>query len=252
MDRVSNRIPQSILNAAHQRFCSRLENAKDVTQLFLITIDVTSTPPSSTIISQTSSLPYDCRNLTACPRDLGGVIVTTNNALIHVDQAGKRTGLSFNPWENIVSDSNKFDLASDEPLPLEHSHLMFITSDVALLFLQDGRVRAIKVQRDGRTISRIELLADKLKQTVPPSSIELIRSHLSPKSEDGSTQACYAFVGSALADSKLLKVDFRTILDSTILEQTLSGPVKAEAAAMDEDEDDIGNADKIIYQASCH
>lgn len=129
---------------------------------------------------------------------------------------------------------------------------MFITSDVALLFLQDGRVRAIKVQRDGRTISRIELLADKLKQTVPPSSIELIRSHLSPKSEDGSTQACYAFVGSALADSKLLKVDFRTILDSTILEQTLPGPVKAEATAMDEDEDDIGNAAKIIYHALCH
>lgn len=218
-----------------------MENAKDVTQLFLLTVDVTSTPPSSTIISQTSSLPYDCLHLTACPRDLGGVIITTNNALIHVDQAGKCTGAAFNPWANLVSDSMKLEQISEEPLPLEHASLMFITSDVALLFLQDGRMRAIKIQRDGRTISKIVMLPDQLDTTVPPSSIELIRSHLTPKAADGSTQACYAFVGSMLGDSHLLKIDFRTIIDESVLEGIQTEDTKMEEASlMPEDEDDIG------------
>lgn len=169
-------------------------------------------------------------------------MITSNNALIHVDQAGKRTGASMNPWANLVSDSSKFDLVSEEPLPLEHSNLMFITNDVALLFIRDGRLRAVKVQRDGRTISKIELLKDHLEKTVPPSSIELIRSHFSPRGADGTTQACYAFVGSLLGDSQLLKVDFRTIVDEALLQQMPSDVAKLEEAAiMDEDdEDDIG------------
>lgn len=168
-------------------------------------------------------------------------MITTNNALIHVDQAGKRTGASLNPWADLVSDSSKFDLVSDEPLPVEHSSLLFITTDVALLFLRDGRIRAVKVQRDGRTISRVELLRDQLVDTVSPSSIELIRSHLSPKADDGTTQACYAFVGSLLGDSQLLKVDFRTIVDQAILQQIPSETAKLEeSAAMEEDDDDIG------------
>ena len=147
----------------------------------------------------------------------------------------------MNPWANLVSDSSKFDLVSEEPLPLEHSSLMFITTDVALLFIRDGRVRAVKVQRDGRTISKIDLLKDSLENTVLPSSIELIRSHLSPKGADGATQACYAFVGSLLGDSQLLKVDFRTVLDEALLQQLPSETAKIEeAAAMEEDEDDIG------------
>lgn len=217
-----------------------------MTQLFLLTIDVTSTPPSSTIISHTSSLPYDCRHLTACPRDLGGVIITTNNALIHVDQAGKCTGAALNPWANLVSDSTKFELVSEEPLPLEHSNLMFITADVALLFLQDGRLRAIKVQRDGRTITNIIRLPDQLDTTVAPSSIELIRSHLSSKAASGSTQACYAFVGSLLSDSEMLKVDFRTIIDESILQATQTDEVKKENTLPAEDEDDIGGCTRTI------
>lgn len=169
------------------------------------------------------------------------MIVTTNNALIHVDQAGKCTTAAFNPWANLVSDSLKFEQASDEPLPLEHSSLLFITSDIALLFLQDGRIRAIKVQRDGRTIAKIAMLPDNLEDTVPPSSIELIRSHLAPKAADGSTQACYAFVGSLLADSQVLKIDFRTIIDEVMLQDMTTDEAGMEQqVADDEDEDDIG------------
>lgn len=173
--------------------------------------------------------------------------MTTNNALIHVDQAGKCTGAALNPWANLVSDSMKFEQVSQEPLPLEYSSLMFITSDVALLFLQDGLIRVIKVQRDGRTISKIVLLPDQLDMTAPPSSIELVRSHLSAKAPDGTTQACYAFVGSTLADSQLLKVDFRTILDEKVLRtmQVEEAPLEQSLTA-EEDEDDIGQSAALL------
>lgn len=163
-----------------------------------------------------------------------------------MDQAGKCTGAALNPWANLVSDAMKLGQISEESLPLEHSSLMFINSDTALLFLQDGRIKAIKIQRDGRTISKIVMLPDQLDTTVPPSSIELIRSHLSPKAADGSTQACYAFVGSLLGDSHLLKVNFRTILDQSALESMQTEEVKVEETPMaPEDEDDIGGSSSV-------
>jgi hypothetical protein len=149
----------------------------------------------------------------------------------------------LNPWANIVSDSCKFETSTDGALPLEASSLLFITADVALLFLKDGRIRAIKVQRDGRTISKIVVLPDHLKSTVPPSSIELIRSHLAPKAADGTTQACYAFVGSLVGDSQIVRVDFRTVIDNALLregEDTKPETKQENDQVMEEDEDDIG------------
>lgn len=172
-------------------------------------------------------------------------MITTNNALIHVDQAGKRTGISLNSWANTVSESCKFDLATGEALPLESSSLLFITADVALLFLKDGRIIANKVQRDGRTISKIVVLPDHLEGTVPPSSIELIRSHLSPKAANGATQACYAFVGSLVGDSQIMRVDFRTIVDEAMLQgdpESMSQAKQESDQTMEEDDDDIGES----------
>ena len=225
----------------------RLENNKDTVQLFLLTLDVTSTPPSSTIISTALALPYDSLYLTPCPKDLGGVLVTTANSIIHLDQAGKRTGLSFNGWANIVSEFSKSDTISDEILPLENSKILFVGSELALLVIISGEVRAFTIQRDGRTISKLALISTQLGRTVAPSDVELIRSHLTPRAEDGSTTACYAFVASLVGDSDLVRIDFRneTIeqADGKGFEETES--VKQEKDdEMDEDDIDIyGSAD---------
>lgn len=235
--------------------CSRLENSKDTVQLFLITLDVTSTPPSSTIISTTSSLPYDSLYLTVCPKDLGGVLVTTSNAIIHIDQAGKKTGLAFNGWANAMTEMSKTDLVADsEPLALEGSRILFILAEVALLFLHDGGVRAIRVQRDGRTISKLVLLSDQLRSTVPPADVELVRSHLSQRAADGTTQACYVFVASVLGDSEIIRADFRTVYTADAnggdavpdvkLESVQDAPMKVDEEEDDDDDIDIyGSAD---------
>lgn len=241
----------SFLTVWRANFASRrLDYHKDTVQLFLITLDVLSTPPSSTIISTTASLPLDALYLTPCPRDLGGVLVTTPNAILHIDQAGKRTGLALNGWANSLTELSKMEQAQDGPFALEGSKLLFVLPEVAILFLQNGRARAVRVQRDGRTISRLILLPDTLGIHASASDLELVRSHLSPRAADGSTQACYVFLANVAGDSELLRIDFRTVVD----------PALAAAAAIEEnsqqagdnsneDDDDIGMTDIAFDKA---
>lgn len=215
-------------------------------QLFLLTIDVTATPPSSTIISTTAFLPYDCSYLTACPKDLGGVLVTTPNSIIHVDQSGKRTGVASNSWANLVTSDSKVDGPGDDNFALEGSKVMFISSDIAILFLHEGTIRAVKIQRDGRTISRVSILPETLGKTVVPSDIELIRSHLTPKAENGATRACYAFVASTLGDSEIIRIDFGLEqVETNGMEVEVPDILKREEEAAEMDEDDIGEVELI-------
>lgn len=129
------------------------------------------------------------------------------------------------------------------PLRLEDSKMIFITADVSLLFLQDGNVRAVKIQRDGRTISKLVLLPDILRQGMAPSCVELIRSRLTPKAEDGSSRACYIFVGSMMSDSEVVRVDMDTVFSLD------AASVKAEAKLDNADEDDMGGSSNIIFTA---
>lgn len=214
-------------------------------------MDVTSSPPSSTIISTTTELPYDCLYLTPCPKDLGGVLITSPDAIVHVDQSGKRVALAFNSKTHVGNEQPKTESASSNTaLALEGSSILFIANEVALIFLRSGEVRAMKVQRDGRSISKLELLPEKLGDTATPSHVELVRSHLTPKTSLGATQACYAFVSSMLGDSELYRIDYTLAQDSSIDAHgpisTSQQPGQVIADSMDVDEDDIdiyGSAD---------
>ena len=132
-----------------------------------------------------------------------------------------------------MSELSRSDPATDEVLALEESKLLFITSELALLILRSGKVRAIKVQRDGRTISKLALIPHTLGRTVAPSDVELIRSHLNPKADDGATQACYAFVASLVGDSQLIKIEFH---NETIDEVTMDGVEETKPGKKEEDE----------------
>lgn len=174
------------------------------------------------------------------------MIISTPNALIHVDQAGKLTGASFNPWANIVSEATKFEQATEEALGLEHSHLMFISAEIAVLILQDGTTRAVRVQRDGRTIAKITAFPDVFDKTTMPSSLELVRSHLAPEANEEGRHICYAFVGSMLGDSQLWRIDFRTIVEIGKLDDPVDLlQAKAEAEILD-DEEDIGEHERSV------
>lgn len=176
------------------------------------------------------------------------MLVTTPNAIIHVDQSGKKTGLAFSGWANRVTDLSKIEAHAKDTLALENSRILFVTAEVCLLFLLDGRLRALRVQRDGRTISRLVLLDDELGTSVPPSCVELIRSHLSPRSADGARQCCFAFVCSMVGNSEMIRVEFKNEVinseEAAAIDAVVKPEVKTEDTEMDEDDIDIyGSAD---------
>src|SRR6266404_9414534 len=81
---------------------SRLKEFKDTMSLYIFTLDLVSrTYP---IITKVDGLPYDCLSLIPCSSSLGGVVILTSNAVIHVDQATRRVALSVNGWQPRVSD----------------------------------------------------------------------------------------------------------------------------------------------------
>ena len=176
-------------------------------------------------------------------------MITTPNAILHIDQAGKKTGLALNGFANAMTDMSKTEVAAEGPFSLEGSKLLFVMAEVAILFLQSGQTRAIRVQRDGRTISKLVLLPYLLGQHVPASDLELVRSHLSPRAADGTMQACYVFLASIVGDSQLVRIDFRNVLDEHVNGmETMEA--KEEEANESIEEDDIGKQLSVMDQWS--
>ena len=80
--------------------------------LIIFTLDlVTRNCP---VLAAVDGLPYDCLYLVPCSAQLGGVIVVSANALIHVAQAAKRVLLPVNGWEARVSDHPLPQLSEEE------------------------------------------------------------------------------------------------------------------------------------------
>lgn len=213
--------------------------------LFFVTLDVTSTPPMSTVISSTPSLPFDCENVTACPRDTGGVLVTTPNSILHLDQSGKRTAIAVNDWSNGLTDLNRAENDRKmDPLALEGCQIVFIAADIALLTAADGRCVALKLQRDGRTVSKLSIMPDTLMQNSPACCVELVRSHLTARTEHDAHRACYVFLGSIVSDSHLSRLDIdRASLDGEthlLTNGTANASPAQQEDPADMDEDDIG------------
>jgi cleavage and polyadenylation specificity factor subunit 1 len=63
------------------------------------------------ILAAADGLPHDCFSLVACSNDMSGVVVISGNAIIYVDQSGRKLGLPVNGWASRVSDM-PFILAS--------------------------------------------------------------------------------------------------------------------------------------------
>ncbi|KAG8954872.1 mRNA cleavage and polyadenylation factor subunit [Tulasnella sp. 424] len=143
-----------------QTWTGRLNEHKDTVSVFIITIDaVTRTYP---VISQMNDLPYDVLYLVPCPAALGGVLLVTPNAILHVDQTSRTVGVAVNGWANRVSAINlPIQTDGDEGHPLEikleGSSLAFLRDDSIAIFLVDGSVRRLLVHMEGRNISRLEV-----------------------------------------------------------------------------------------------
>lgn len=182
------------------------------------------------VISAVEGLPYDCISLLPCAASLGGVIVLTSNALIHVDQAIRRVALPVNGWAARVSDMPMLPLEKDLALTLEGSRIVFANEKTFFVIGKDGMIYPVEIMSDGRTVSKLTISSALAQTTIPSTAIQVDNGLL--------------FVGSAVGPSVMLKihhVEEEVLLSSE--EQSTVAAVVDTRISMDIDDDD-GETDK--------
>ncbi|GAA5828393.1 hypothetical protein JCM3770_000473, partial [Rhodotorula araucariae] len=92
----------ALLYAPEWTWSGRLEHLAHNYLVSLVTLTTASGAAAAstraTVISTSPPLPYSCLQLTACPPHIGGVVVTTANGLLHVDQSGRVVACPANAW----------------------------------------------------------------------------------------------------------------------------------------------------------
>ncbi len=204
---------------------SRLKEFKDTMSLYIFTLDLVSrTYP---IITKVDGLPYDCLSLIPCSSSLGGVVILTSNAVIHVDQATRRVALPVNGWSPRVSDMPTLATpAGMRELRLEGARMAFVEERTLFVVLVDGTIIPIEFVVDGKIVSRL-VAGAALAQTAPPTVVRKVhREHL--------------FVASIVGPSALLRTASVEEPITNPDEMATSGPaaVVDAGSAMDLDDDD--------------
>lgn len=205
--------------------CRRLKEYKDTVGLFIFTLDlVTHNCP---IITAVENLPYDSLYLTPCSSTLGGVVIITANAIVHVDQTSRRTACAVNGWVPRVSDINiPQTTKANLDLQLEGSRAEFVDDKTLFMILKDGSVYPVEIGADGRTVSQLSITAPVAMTTVPT----VVRR----------VQDDYLFIGSIVGPSVLLKTAKleEEIPEDDVEMETSPAAVVDTTNAMDLDDDD--------------
>ena len=227
MDRVSQFSAFSLLRPilTLPTVKSRLKEFKDTMSLYIFALDLVSrTYPA---ITKVDGLPYDCASLIPCSSALGGVVILTSNAVIHVDQATRRVALPVNGWQPRVSDMPTLPMpVGMHELRLESARMAFVEERTLFVVLIDGTIVPFEFVVDGKVVSRL-VMGAALAQTTSPTVVRKVHGgHL--------------FVGSMVGPSVLLRTASVEELVTDADDMATSGPAAVVDAgnAMDLDDDD--------------
>ncbi|TCD71004.1 mRNA cleavage and polyadenylation factor subunit [Steccherinum ochraceum] len=218
----------AVLFQRQQTWTGRLKEFKDTVGMFVFTMDlVTRNCP---VITAVENLPYDCSEIIACPSTLGGVIVTSSNSVIHIDQTARRFVLPVNGWPPRVSDSSAGTRQDNDErnLQLEGSKAIFVDDRTLFIVMKDGTVYPLEISAAGRTVSKMTLSSPAARTAVP--------SVLSRISDD------LLFVGSTVGPSVLLKtarVEVEIDDDDVTMDAAPAAVVDREDSMELDDDDDI-------------
>ncbi|TPX33999.1 2-dehydropantoate 2-reductase [Synchytrium microbalum] len=158
----------AILFEPVQTWTGRLAARRDTKCLIVISLDLSR--KQYPVLYRSDHLPYNCEKITAVPAPVGGVIISSPNALIHVDQSstpgvvlavngyygmenespqppsielgGPQTWILDNPLHQSVNISDYKKLG----LSLDASQIHFLNPDTLLVVLRDGRLMNVQMQ----------------------------------------------------------------------------------------------------------
>ncbi|KAK3813996.1 MAG: CPSF A subunit region-domain-containing protein [Benniella sp.] len=177
----------AILFSPQQTWTGRLAVRKDTCSLVVVSLNITH--KMYPIIYSIDQLPYDCTRIIAVPKPVGGLLVVSANAFIHLDQGSAGMGVAVNGYAPLATDfplqnQSHFDIA------LEGSEHVFLAPDQILFTLRNGDMYLVELQQEGRSLSGFKI------EKVGTGKQTSCKCSLGPG---------YFFVGSRYADAMLIK-----------------------------------------------
>lgn len=134
-----------------------LEQRKDTVCYIVITLDLDQ--KASTPIISVQNLPYDLSKVVPLTPPIGGSLLIGANEIIHVDQAGKTTGVAVNPYAKKATTYAGLADQSDLCLALEGSTVVELEGEGGdlLLITKDGMAAIVGFRMDGRNVSGVKI-----------------------------------------------------------------------------------------------
>ncbi|KAF8816784.1 hypothetical protein BYT27DRAFT_7181242 [Phlegmacium glaucopus] len=230
----------AVLFQTQQTWTGRLKEFKDTVKLIIFTLD--NATESYPIITSIEGLPHDCLSLLPCSTSLGGVVITTTNALIYVDQSSRRLALPLNGWNSRLSDMNLLPIApADESrkLILEGSRSVFVDEKTFFVILKDGAVYPVEIVVDGKTVSKLTMSPPLAQSSIPSVAMNIGNDHI--------------FIGSTVGPSVLLKAahvqeDIHKDEDGDEGHSAPAAVVQGDSMDFDDD-DDIYGSSKVVHSS---
>lgn len=170
----------------------RLQSQKDTYHVEIRTLDVLSKTYAS--LSSISGLPSDCQYMLACATSIGGVIVVTSTAIIHVDQSGRRVATSVNGWYDMMTALPADRGEEERRVELDGSGAVWMDDKNLLLSLRGGNTMQIRLELEGRAVHKLSLLGHNVGNITSLADIIKIGSR-------------GVFVASAVGDSELYQIE---------------------------------------------
>ena len=134
-----------------------LEQRKDTVCYIVITLDLDQ--KASTPIISVQGLPYDLFKVVPLTPPIGGSLLLGANEIIHVDQAGKTTGVAVNQYAKRTTNFAGLADQSDLCLALEGSTVVELEGEGGdlLLVLKEGTAVIVGFRMDGRNVSGVKI-----------------------------------------------------------------------------------------------
>ena len=170
----------------------RLQSLKDTYHVEVRTLDVLSKTYAS--LSSVSGLPADCQYMLACATSIGGVIVVTSTAVIHIDQSGRRVATSVNGWYDMITALPADRSQEERKAELDGSAAVWVDDKNLLLTLRNGETVQLRLELEGRAVHKLSILDHIVGQTTTPANMV----KLGPRG---------IFVASAVGDSEVYQVE---------------------------------------------
>ncbi|CAG8596773.1 4454_t:CDS:10 [Cetraspora pellucida] len=161
---------------------------KDTCSLVVVSLDISQ--KVYPVIYSMDKLPHSCVKLIPIQKPVGGILIITANAIIHVDQSSPGIGITVNGYAMSTTDFPLDRSFEHLGLSLEGCHYVFLDKDEILLFLRNGDMYLVKLIKDGRSISRIAI------EKVGANTLPSCACSVAPG---------YFFLGSRLGDSHLVQ-----------------------------------------------